>query len=217
MSLTRLLPIVFVCVLACSSATAQSTVPASFPGDDRPVTKPLAEFDFTPVVKWDRNERWSFGGSRFKKLDEFYQPFDPKLVHPWMISTVDFDTAFQQFVIDSFAPSFAPLIGDKTKDLQTFLESHKRGSGVRFVFSLTDKKLVFYHDKGLKTESKFECAVVEGGFQKYFAGPKPEHFTQVDDVTPEEAYASSMENFKARIEWARKIREYVAKKYGTGK
>lgn len=175
--------------------------------ESTPTPAKLPEFGEVAVVAWDVEDKWSFGGDRFHKKNRFYQPVDGSSPFPWAITEIDITTWFQQDVIDGWAPSLEALIGEKWKDAKKFMEDKKYGGSCHFVFVATDKKFTLFHDKGKPREAKFEADVVDGGLTKFFAEPKPEHFTNVDGMKKDAAYEVALQRYKSRMEWAAKIRK----------
>lgn len=189
-------------------------VHAGDPGPVAPTKSPetvkIPEFGDVPVVPWDKEDTWTFGGDRFHKANKYYQPLDSGVLHPWSVTNIDITTWFQQEVIDGFAPSLETLVGEKWKDVKKFMEAHKYGVACHFIYVVTDKKFTIFANKGKPKEEKFDADVVEGGLVKFFCEPKLENFSNVDGQTKEDAHKIALELYKARMEWAEKVRQAAA-------
>ncbi len=172
----------------------------------------LPEFGDVPVVAWTVEDKWVFGGDRFHKANHYYQPVDPAQPHPWVITRIEIKTWFQQDVIDGFAPSLTPLLGDAWKEAKKFMEQHKYGGSIRFEYVVTDKKFVLFHDKGKPREKKLALDVVPGGLENFFTEPKRENFTNVDGMKPDAAHKIAVERYQARLAWADGVRKGSAQK-----
>ena len=116
----------------------------------------------------------------------------------------------------SYCRNSGYLVGAKWRGLQSFLERHKRGGSVRFQYVLTHRMLVFFHQKGTKSESRWSCDVLPDGMAAYFTGPRLEHFEEVDGIEPEEAYRASLALYRARLEWAGKVKGEVRRRAARG-
>lgn len=202
--LLTLLTILTGAVIACAGD------PGPEPENKLPDTVKVPEFGDIPVVPWDKEDKWSFGGDRFHKENKFYLPLDPNVPHPWSVTVIDITTWFQQDVIDGFAPSLECLIGEKWKDVKKFMEAHKFGTACHFTYVITDKKYTIYAEKGKPKEEKLEVDLVEGGLEKFFCEPKIENFANVDGVRKEDAHKTATELYKDRLAWVEKIHQAAA-------